>query len=373
MKRVLSIVMVVLIVLSTISMFAPQAKAIVAAIFQDDFEAYTTDSFPSAGGWELVWNGRGTEYQIVTDVVSYSPIKSLQLWGQPSWSANVQRKFTSSAERIGYEVYVRTDSNTGTGHNIASVCFWDLAGLTWGKRFADTWFGQDGEIYTRAVSESPFIPLGLTYEADRWYKVRVVVDRTAETYDVWIEDVLVAEDVGIWDTNEIEAIMLQSGHAGVKAYFDDVKIFEGAAIVQPYGPTASFTTSPTTANICENIKFDASSSTPGWNGTHTMPITEYRWDFGDGNTTTTTTPIIYHSYATSGNHYMTLTVYAPSATPETDTITHKVTVVSIPVGGYSIPINAHTTATPLTSYFLIAAILASIFITIRRKKRRKNA
>jgi PKD repeat protein len=143
-------------------------------------------------------------------------------------------------------------------------------------------------------------------------------------------------------------------------------------VVQPYGPVASFAVSPATANIGENVKFDASSSTSGWNGTNTMLITEYRWDFGDGSTTTTSTPIIYHSYSTSGNHYVTLTVCALGATPETDMITHKVTVVPVPVGGYSYPINTRATAAPLISYFLIAAILASIFITIKRKKHRKN-
>lgn len=227
-RKALSLIIIGLLCFSTLSILAPQVEANTETIiFQDDFETYTVGSFPSPGGWELIWNGKGTQYQIVTDTVSHSLTKSLQLWGRPSWSANVQREFTSGSEMLGYEVYVRTVSNTGMYHNIASVCFWNLSGLAWGKRFADTWFGQDGEIYTRPVSESPFVPLGLTYEAHRWYKVRVVVDRTAETYNVWIDDILVAQDIGIWDTNEIEALMLQSGHAGVKGYFDDVKIFEG--------------------------------------------------------------------------------------------------------------------------------------------------
>lgn len=38
------------------------------------------------------------------------------------------------------------------------------------------------------------------------------------------------------------------------------------------------------------ILFNASLSLVGWNGTHYMPITEYRWNFGDGNTTSTAAP-----------------------------------------------------------------------------------
>ena len=138
--------------------------------------------------------------------------------------------------------------------------------------------------------------------------------------------------------------------------------------VPPHGPTAEFTATPETAKIGESVKFDASSSQSGWNGTHERPVIEYRWDFGDGNEKTTFIPTIDHSFTGSGNYYITLTVYASGATPETGTATHKVTVISAPVGGYSIPLNRHTTAKPLMSYFLVVAILASIFITVRRRK-----
>ena len=142
-------------------------------------------------------------------------------------------------------------------------------------------------------------------------------------------------------------------------------------IALPYGPKAEFTATPETANVGEMVKFDASTSQPGWNGTHTMPITEYQWDFGDGNKTTTTAPTIYHSYKT-GNYYVILTVYAPGATPETDTITHRVTIVSVPVGGYSIPIQVRTKAEPTISYITLTVILTAIFIAAKRKTKRKH-
>lgn len=145
-------------------------------------------------------------------------------------------------------------------------------------------------------------------------------------------------------------------------------------VVQPHGPTAEFTATPETADIDESVRFDTSSSLPGSNGTHIRPITEYRWDFSDGNTTTTTsTSIVYHCFSTSGIYYVTLTVYAPGAAPETDSTTHKVTVVSVPVGGYSISIKENTTATkPLTPYLTVTAILAVALTTIRRKIRRRT-
>ena len=138
-------------------------------------------------------------------------------------------------------------------------------------------------------------------------------------------------------------------------------------VVQPHGPTAEFTITPETAKVGETVEFAASSSLPGSNGTHEMPITEYRWDFGDGNQTTTSTPTVYHSFSTSGNYYVTLTVYAPGATPETDSTTKKVTITAIPVGGYSFLIKGYTTSKPLTLCLALLAVLTVSFAMIKRK------
>jgi len=138
-------------------------------------------------------------------------------------------------------------------------------------------------------------------------------------------------------------------------------------VVKPYGPKAEFTATPETARAHETIRFDASSSLPGWNGTHNMPITKYHWNFGDGNTTTTTEPTTYHSYKTAGNYYVTLTVYAPGATPEEGSTTRRITVISVPVGGYSLPVKGYATERLLTLYLLSVAIVAAVFTATRRK------
>ena len=140
----------------------------------------------------------------------------------------------------------------------------------------------------------------------------------------------------------------------------------------PYGPKAEFTASPETARVNEPVKFDASTSKSGFNGTHTMLIAEYQWDFGDGNKTTTATPIVYHNFHSPGIYYVTLTVYAPGAIPETNATSRRITVISIPVGGYSFPIKTPTIEKPLTPYFVLIAILTMGFTTIKRKSTRKK-
>jgi len=142
-------------------------------------------------------------------------------------------------------------------------------------------------------------------------------------------------------------------------------------VVQPYGPKANFEAIPVTARVGENIKFDASASLPGWNGTHAMPITDYRWNFGDGNTTITSQPIIYHSYKAAGNYYVTLTVYAPGATPETDSITVRVTVFTVPVGGLSIPVKTFASEKSLAAYLALVVVMTAVFAATKRKLTRR--
>jgi hypothetical protein len=81
-----------------------------------------------------------------------------------------------------------------------------------------------------------------------------------------------------------------------------------------YGPAASFTVSASFSLAREPVEFNASTSTPGWNGTQVMLIKEYRWDFGDGNVTSISPPFssiypkISHAYHDPGTFRPTLTV-----------------------------------------------------------------
>ena len=69
-------------------------------------------------------------------------------------------------------------------------------------------------------------------------------------------------------------------------------------------PRASFVIAPPKATINYVITFDAASSTPeGYNQT----MTNYKWDFGDGNTTTTG-KTAHHYYTSFGNYTVKLNV-----------------------------------------------------------------
>ena len=74
-------------------------------------------------------------------------------------------------------------------------------------------------------------------------------------------------------------------------------------------PVASFTFTPNPTWIRANTTFDASASTPGWNGTGYPPIVNYNWNFGDGTAAVNTAnPVTYHKFTALGNFTTVLTV-----------------------------------------------------------------
>ncbi|MFW6186088.1 MAG: PKD domain-containing protein, partial [Halobacteriota archaeon] len=87
----------------------------------------------------------------------------------------------------------------------------------------------------------------------------------------------------------------------------------------PTGPEAYFIFSPAQPEPGESVSFDASGSTDGI-------IVSYKWEFGDGNTTTVSDPTVSHTYSSEGNYIVNLTVTADSGLK--DTYTDTVNVVS---------------------------------------------
>lgn len=65
---------------------------------------------------------------------------------------------------------------------------------------------------------------------------------------------------------------------------------------------ASFTFSPLTPEVLQEVNFNASGSTPGTD----RRIVSYSWDFGDGESKTGVTTT--HDYVISGVYLVTLTV-----------------------------------------------------------------
>jgi len=92
-------------------------------------------------------------------------------------------------------------------------------------------------------------------------------------------------------------------------------------------PIASFTFSPPDPLMHELVTFDASASTPDGG-----VLVSYAWDFGDGNITVESDPIITHVYATYGTYSVTLNVTDNEG--KWDAQTQTITVENAPIADF---------------------------------------
>jgi len=215
MKRILSLIMIFLIILPMFAVLAPKVLAAENVIFQDDFETYQAEAFPS-GGWKLVYNGAGNQYQVITSDYAASGTKSLQMVGQYGWSAVVAKDFSSISNLIGFEAYLM-----GTPGSWPSVGFGNETIQPWGRLYGAVGVDTiDGYIVAGSQNLQPCT-------TNTWYKIRVVMDRNARTFDIWIDDQLkgtnIPEPNDPW---EIQSLRFDVGWHNVMNYYDNVKVFE---------------------------------------------------------------------------------------------------------------------------------------------------
>lgn len=189
-------------------------------IFEDNFENYSIGTLPL--GWTIVWNGRGDQAQIVTAEYSASGTRSFRLWGQPGWSAVVQREFSSDAQVIGYEFKILIEERGLSGQEHPAFFKYGAEGNVWGTYYAAVIFDHtDGKI----KGENDVVLGG--WEPKKWYTVKVILNRQTKTYDVWINGTLCGSALPIKAKHPelINALALTSAHAGQKVFYDDVKVF----------------------------------------------------------------------------------------------------------------------------------------------------
>jgi YVTN family beta-propeller protein len=114
----------------------------------------------------------------------------------------------------------------------------------------------------------------------------------------------------------------------------------GVAIVPDQAPTAAFSTVAEPAGQPSSFDASQSSSPVG-------SIARYVWEFGDGQTATTTVPVTQHVYATSGTHTVRLTVTNTAGTSLVQVFTGQ--TVSNQGGPEATITHAITTPAPTTT------------------------
>lgn len=219
-------------------------------LFEDDFEGYNVGSFPYGGGWELWFGGAGSAYQIISDNVSASPAKSLQLLGLDGWAAFAAKRFTTDASKIGFQVSVRVAETRGGTRDDARVSFTRWTSPSTSREIAPVAFEDNGMI----ASGSKILQ---SYVANKWYKIMLILDRPSDTYSVWVDDVLCGENLNVTTSSppetenplyEIEAFSVSQCYNQIQAYFDDVEVFTSPTLL-----VGSPSRTPVTPNYNEDV------------------------------------------------------------------------------------------------------------------------
>ena len=201
------------------------AKVCRNAFFRENFDSYTAASFPpNSSGWKLKYAGKGQWYQIVTPELYVSPENSMHLLG--SKSSNLSAVMTAALPQVPDVINVEMQMNT-QGDNVAfSLCTFEneAAGQNWGNYDMKVEFA-DGKIRYQ-IPEWHAYEIAPSYEANRWYKIRLKLDQINKTVSVWVDDELkVNNQAASFDSISIPNICLVSDKNDKKVWFDDIFVW----------------------------------------------------------------------------------------------------------------------------------------------------
>jgi len=138
------------------------------------------------------------------------------------------------------------------------------------------------------------------------------------------------------------------------------------AVFSPVQPPLSVSTSPLSASILVGQSATFTSTVSGGYTPYS-----YQWYLNAAPVSGATSNTWAFTPATSGIYYVYLKVTdAKANTAQSDTA--RTTTATVPVGGYSIPIQVQTKTEPIIPYIALIAILTAVFTKLRPKTKRKH-
>ena len=205
-------------------------RQIVTLPFSDDFDNDTVGAEPD-DPWDSLAGGSG----IVTDTEFSSGSKSIYIEGGPDNGRNAFVDLGDAyTDRVGYQAWVEVSEGSS-----AFIGFFEPV-LDNVPRFNAIYFNRDdGKVYFYSDDSSHgfTVPLLDSFGVGVWHKVRVEVDFTNVTGNVYIDDVHVGDNLPVspknatWEhegtTHAFQLNKMGVIHsAGDPVYFDDFSVFE---------------------------------------------------------------------------------------------------------------------------------------------------
>ncbi len=214
-----------------------EACAIPGAIFCDNIDTYTAgDAVGPYADWWSTWSGveGGAEDGVVSDAHAYSGTNSVLIPNTGSTDCILKLgDATSGVLRLEWQMYV--PSGSSAYYNIQES---EVPGVAWNLElyFGDITDGQ-GEFTVPALGPT------FSYPVDQWFLVEHVVDLDADNIKVYINGVLVLDDVYAGSLGGVDFF----SWSGTNTYYLDDILYkpEDIVVVEPCAiPGAIF---------CDNI------------------------------------------------------------------------------------------------------------------------
>jgi streptogramin lyase len=200
-------------------------------LFYDDFESYTLGSFPTSGGWQLIYDGVGDSSQYVDSSHSVSGGQSLHLvgsTGSPAGAFHPVGIGDLSHVRLEAEVFVGQISKCNIQQALAAF---NLRDVQTTATFGGVRFNCDGEIYAVEDNVANVIVPIMSYKPQTWYDIILDVDLTAKSFDVYINGALSRSGVLILNSGTPTGVFLAAGYgADLTVWFDDVRVSSSEAL-----------------------------------------------------------------------------------------------------------------------------------------------
>lgn len=189
----------------------------VITVFNDDFESYTVNTFPTSGGWYLRYNGAGDSYQVVVNSEFHSGSKSMQMKGAPSWTAHMEKAVDLASDVIYWQGWVKPTGNDG------GLGLIDYDTSPGGGYYGVIYFDH-GKIWCQIGSTVADIQ---EFSVNQWYKIKLKYDHTDKSVDVWINDILKVSSLHAASipSTYYKQFYMYSEHDGNLFYFDDIEVW----------------------------------------------------------------------------------------------------------------------------------------------------
>ena len=191
--------------------------AISASIFQDNFDNYLTGTFPSSGGWHLIYSGYGNSSQVVDNTQSVSAPNSLKLEAGSDCTANAYHPLNQTPDLVSYvaDVMVRQQPESSV-LNYGNV---SLA-LSNPNIVSEARYGQ---VSFDHAENHAFQPGNIPYNFGLWYNIKVAVDMKKRVYDVFVDDQLVASCINMGGTGNYTGFCVEAGN-NTRVWVDNIKV-----------------------------------------------------------------------------------------------------------------------------------------------------